>query len=266
MSRLHLRVGSFSCFRELTISFVNLCLRLRSHCRSFKQLPPARAVYLPAGEMTSETVPLNPALNGFNIPYAGDEPDYSEHIVRCAWFRGMDGQHSEGEILKGRPAIRRDIPGAHSIELSYPSVLAGQVSLNFMMDHESSYAMTAFQPWEYSLVKIAVGCVTDRLFLNYSRQYQDFSRQQKQQEKGSLSYRLSKFHSQILRHSHVADLDSSLHLSLHQAAAFTEPKLGLRPFFDVDAASYLAGLTCNDKARLVFVISPKKMIPSGIEL
>ena len=78
------------------------------------------------GKMTSlDTVPLNPALNGFSIPYVGGEPDYSEHIERCAWFCGMDGQHSEREVILGRPALRRDIPGAQSIELLYPSVLAG---------------------------------------------------------------------------------------------------------------------------------------------
>ena len=69
----------------------------------------------------------------------------------------------------------------------------------------------------------------------------------------------------VLRHRNVADLDSTLHLSLHQAAAITDPKLGLRPFFDVDAASYLACLTYNDKAWFVFKISPKKMIPSCVE-
>ena len=69
------------------------------------------------------------------------------------------------------------MPGAHSIELSYPAVVASQVSLTqrlvrwqeeFMKEHESSFAMTKEQNWEYSLVKIAVGCVTDRLFLNYN--------------------------------------------------------------------------------------------------
>ena len=123
-----------------------------------------------------------PALYGCSIPYVEGEPDYSEHVVRCAWFRGMDGQHGEREVILGRPALLRDIPGAHSTELSYPSVLAGQVSLmqrlvrwqkDFMKPHESSFAMTEVQHWEYSLVKIAVGCVTDWLFLNYSRQYQD---------------------------------------------------------------------------------------------
>ena len=150
----------------------------------------------------------------------------------------MDGQHSEREVFGGRPALRRDIPGAHCIELSYPSVLAGQVSRqkDFTKGHESDFALSEFQYWEYSLVKIAVGCVTDRLFLNYSRQFQECSRQQRQQEKQSQSYKLSKLHSQILRHSHVADLDSSLHLSIHQVAAFTQPGLGSRPYSDVDAA------------------------------
>ena len=58
----------------------------------------------------------------------------------------------------------------------------------------------------------------------------------------------------------MADLDSTLHLSLHHVAAITDPGLGLRPFFDVDVASYLACLSCNDKARFVFNVSPKKMI------
>ena len=79
--------------------------------------------------MSSEATPLNPALNGFNVPYVGDEPDYSEHVVRSAWFRGMDGQRSEREVVGGRPALRRDIPVAHCVELSYPSVLVDQVSL-----------------------------------------------------------------------------------------------------------------------------------------
>ena len=78
---------------------------------------------------SSDCVPLNPAVNGLNIPCVNGEPDYSEHIVRSAWFQGVDGQRSEREIVMGRPALRRDIPGADSIELSYPSVLAGQVSL-----------------------------------------------------------------------------------------------------------------------------------------
>ena len=125
--------------------------------------------------------------------------------------------------------------------------------------------MTETQHWEYSLVKIAVGCVTDRPFLNYNRQHEDCARQERHQEKESLPIRLSKFHSQILRHRHAADLDSTLHLSLHQVAAVKDPKLGLRPFFDVDAASYLACLTCNDKAGFVFNISPENMIPSCVE-
>ena len=83
--------------------------------------------------------------------------------------------------------------------------------------------------------------------------------------KGSRSYKLSKLRSQILRHNHVADLDSTLHLSLHQVAAFTDPWTKLRPYHDVDAVSYLACLTCNDKARFIFNIFPKKMIPAGIE-
>ena len=107
---------------------------------------------------------------------------------------------------------------------------------DFTKGHESDFALSEFQYWEYSLAKIAVGCITDRLFLNYSRQFQECSRQQKQQEKQSQSYKLSKLHSQILRHSHVADLDSSLHLSIHQVAAFTEPGLGSRPYSEVDAA------------------------------
>ena len=77
-----------------------------------------------------------------------------------------------------------------------------------MKDSETDYALTTFQHWEYSLVKVALGCVTDRLFLGYNRQYQECARQQKQQERHSQSYKLSKLHSSILRHSHVADLDS----------------------------------------------------------
>ena len=223
--------------------------------------------------MSSDTEPLNPALKGFSIPCIGDEPDYSEHMVRCAWFRGMDGQHHPKEIIGGRPALRRDIPGAHCIELSYPSVLVGQVSLTQrivrwqreqMKESESDFALSNFQHWEYSLVKIAIGCVTDQLFLSYNRQFKECARQQRQQEKQSQSYKLSKLHSQILRHNHVADLDSTLHLSLHQIAAFTDPGTKLRPYHDVEGASYLAALTCNDKARFIFNISPKKMIPSGI--
>ena len=80
----------------------------------------------------------------------------------------------------------------------------------------SCFAMTAAQHWEFSLVKIAVSCVTDRLLLNYSRQYEECARQQRNQEKESPSFRLSKYHSQLLRQRHVADLDSALHLSLHQ--------------------------------------------------
>ena len=194
--------------------------------------------------------------------------------MRCAWFPGMDGQRSENEVMGGRPALRRDIPGAHCIELSYPSVLVGQVSLmqrivhwqkHFMKEGETDFALSTFQHWEYSLVKIAVGCVTDQLFLNYSRQISDCARQQRQQEKQSQSYKLSKLRSAILRHNHVADLDSTLHLSLHQLAAFITPGAKLRPYHDVDGASCLASLTCNDKARFIFNISPKKMIPQGIE-
>ena len=50
-------------------------------------------------------------------------------------------------------------------------------------------------------------------------------------------------------------------------AAVTDPGLGLRPFFDVDAASYLACLSCNDRLLYRFVsnISLKKMIPSCVE-
>ena len=164
--------------------------------------------------------------------------------------------------------------GAHCIELSYPEVLAGQVSLmqrivrwqrEFMKDSETDYALTTFQHWEYSLVKVALGCVTDRLFLSYNRQYQECARQQKQQERHSQSYKLSKLHSSILRHSHVAALDSSLHLSLHQLAAFIDPGSRLRPYHDVDAVSYLASLTRNDKARFIFNIFPKKLIPAGVE-
>ena len=33
-----------------------------------------------------------------------------------------------------------------------------------MKPHEATFAMTEAQHWEYSLVKIAVGCVTDRLY------------------------------------------------------------------------------------------------------
>ena len=128
---------------------------------------------------------------------------------------------------------------------------------------ETDYALTTFQHWEYSLVKVALGCVTDRLFLSYSRQYR--SRQQRQQERHSQSYKLSRLRSSILRHSHVADLDSSLHLSLHQLAAFIDPGSRLRPYHDVDAVSYLASLTCNDKARFIFNIFPKKLIPAGVE-
>ena len=100
---------------------------------------------------------------------------------------------------------------------------------------------------------------------SYNRQYQDCARQQRQQGKHSQSYKLSKLHSQTLRHNHVADLDSTLHLSLHQVAAFTDPWTKLRPYHDVDAVSYLASLTCNDRARFIFNISPKKMFPAGIE-
>ena len=107
--------------------------------------------------------------------------------------------------------------------------------------------------------------MTDRLFLNYSRQFQECARQQRQQEKHSQSHKLSKLRSQISRHNHVADLDSTLHLSLHQVAAFTDPWTKLRPYHDVDAVSYLASLTCNDKARFIFNIFPKQMIPAGIE-
>ena len=85
-----------------------------------------------------------------------------------------------------------------------------------MKPQNSDFAMAESQHWEYSLVKMAVGCVTDGLFLNYNRQYEECARQQRHQEKESLSFRLSKFHSHILRHRHVADLDSTLHLSLHQ--------------------------------------------------
>ena len=81
----------------------------------------------------------------------------------------------------------------------------------------------------------------------------------------SQSYKLSKLRSSILRHSHVADLDSSLHLSLHQLAAIIDPGSRLRPYHDVDAVSYLASLTCNDKARFIFNIFPKKLIPAGVE-
>ena len=196
--------------------------------------------------MSSDATPRNPALKGFGIPYVGDEPDYSEHVVHSAWFRGMDGQLREREVIGGRPALRRDIPGAHCIQLSYSEVLAGQVSLiqrivkwqrELMKDSETNYALTNFQRWEYSLVKVAVGCVTDRLFLSYNRQFQECARQQRQQERHSQSYKLSKLHSQILRHSHVADLDRTLHLSLHQLAAFIDPGTRLRPYYDVDAAS-----------------------------
>ena len=113
-------------------------------------------------------------------------------------------------------------------------------------------------------MKIAVGWVTDKLFLNYNRQYQDSGRQQRHQEIDSLSFRLSKYHTQILRHKRVADLDSTLHLSLCQVAAIGDAKLGLRPFFDVDAASYLACLSCNEKAWCVFNISHKKLIRSCV--
>ena len=224
--------------------------------------------------MSSDAVPLNPAVKGFGVPCAGDEPDYSVHVVNSAWFRGMDGQLSEREIMGGRPALRRDIPVAHCIELSYPEVLAGQVSLTqrivrwqreFMRDSETDYALTTFQHGEYSLVKIALGCVTDRPFLSCNRQFQECARQQKQQERHSQSYKLSKLRSQILRHSHVADLDSTLGLSLHQLAAFIDPWTRLRPYHDVDAVSYLASLTCNDKARFIFNIFPKKLIPAGVE-
>ena len=63
---------------------------------------------------SSDTVLLNPAVNGLNIPYVN-----GEHVVHSAWFKGMDGQRSENEVILGRPALRRDMPGAHSIELSY---------------------------------------------------------------------------------------------------------------------------------------------------
>ena len=127
-----------------------------------------------------------------------------------------------------------------------------------MKDSETDYALTTFQHWEYSLVKVALGCVTDRLFLSYNRQSQECARQQKQQERHSQSYKLSELHSSILRRSHVADLDSSLHLSLQQLAAFIDPGSRLRPYHDVDTVSYLAPLTCNDKARFIFNIFPKK--------
>ena len=108
--------------------------------------------------------------------------------------------------------------------------------------------------------------MTDRLFLNYSWQFQECACQQRQQEKHSQSYKLSKLHSQILRHSHLADLDSTLHLSLHQIAAFPDPWTKLRPCHDVDAVSYLASLACNDKARFIFNIFPENMIPAGVEV
>ena len=43
---------------------------------------------------SNDSVPLNPAVNGFSTPYVDGEPDY---IVRCAWFKGMDGQHPQQE-------------------------------------------------------------------------------------------------------------------------------------------------------------------------
>ena len=36
-------------------------------------------------------------------------------------------------------------------------------------------------------------------------------------------------------------------------------------YHDVDAVSYLASLTCNDKARFISNIFPKKLIPAGVE-
>ena len=100
---------------------------------------------------SNDSAPLNPAVNGPNIPYVDGEPDYSEHIVHCAWFKGMDGQRPEHEFILRRPALRRDIPGAHRIELSHLSVLNGQVSLmqrlvhwqkNVMKPREPSFSMT----------------------------------------------------------------------------------------------------------------------------
>ena len=91
-----------------------------------------------------------------------NEPDNAEHIAQRAWFKGMDGQLPEREVIMGRPALRRDIPGMHSIELSYPAVLVGQVSLmhrlvrwqkQFMKERGSSFTMTNEQSWEYSLVE-----------------------------------------------------------------------------------------------------------------
>ena len=98
----HLRVGSFSCFGRFSASFVNLCLRLRSHGQLFKQSQAASHVDVLYGKMMSlDTVPLNPALNGFSIPYVGGEPDYSEHIVRgsVAWMANAARGTSSWEDL-----------------------------------------------------------------------------------------------------------------------------------------------------------------------
>ena len=59
-------------------------------------------------------MPHNPALNGFNVPSVGDEPDYSEHVVRCAWFRGMDGQRSEREVIVGEDPLSGEISPMHT--------------------------------------------------------------------------------------------------------------------------------------------------------
>ena len=74
---------------------------------------------LPTGEMSSDATPLNPALKGFSVPYVGDEPDYSEHIVNSgsvAWtdntVKGKSCREDplSGEISLGHIASSFHIP------------------------------------------------------------------------------------------------------------------------------------------------------------
>ena len=59
---------------------------------------------------------FEPCPERFRCSLRWDEPDYSEHIVNSAWFRGMDGQHSEredplsGGISLGHIALSFHIP------------------------------------------------------------------------------------------------------------------------------------------------------------
>ena len=139
------------------------------------------------GKMTSlSTVPLSPALNGFSIPNVGAELDDSEHMVRCAWFRGTDGQRSEREVIEdllygGKPQVFAALSCHTRLFSQDRSASRKDLSRwqkDFMKPREATFAVTEAQHWEYSLMKIAVGFVTDRLFLNYNRQCQDCARQQ----------------------------------------------------------------------------------------